>query len=115
MEYSGYRGYHIWIFFTEWIPVRYVNALSQILGEKFEDIRSEDITMEFFPDDRRIRAGKPGQSIRASPWPESPERPDGVLFRPGVPAGDGPFHVHEGYGKILPGSCEEDRRKLLIL
>lgn len=64
VEYSGYRGYHIWIFFAEWLPVRYVNALSQILEEKFGSIQKDEITVEFFPDDRRIRGGKPGQSIR---------------------------------------------------
>lgn len=64
IENSGYRGYHIWIFFTEWIPVRFVNALSQIIMENFYQIQKEEISIEFFPDDRRMRAGKTGQSIR---------------------------------------------------
>lgn len=64
MENSAYRGYHIWIFFTEWIPVRYINALSRIIAEKFNQNQKEEISMEFFPDDRRVRTGKAGQSIR---------------------------------------------------
>lgn len=33
-EYSGCRGYHVWILFTEWIPVRYVNMFSDIIEQK---------------------------------------------------------------------------------
>lgn len=64
VENSGYRGYHVWIFFTEWIPVRYVNALSQIVAEELASIQRDEIGIEFFPDDRRMRSGKPGQSIK---------------------------------------------------
>lgn len=64
VENSGYRGYHVWIFFTEWFPVRYVNALSQILSEELSSIQREEITIEFFPDARRVRGDKPGQSIK---------------------------------------------------
>ena len=64
VEYSGGRGYHIWIFFTEWIPVRYIQALSEIIAEKTEKIQAEDINVEYFPDDRKLRAGKTGQSIK---------------------------------------------------
>ena len=31
LEFSGCRGYHLWIFFREWIPVRYVNLLEEHL------------------------------------------------------------------------------------
>ncbi len=64
VEYSGYRGYHVWIFFTEWIPVRYVNALSQVLAQELSGIQRDEIVVEFFPDDRRMRPGKPGQNIK---------------------------------------------------
>lgn len=64
MENSGFRGYHIWIFFTEWIPVRYINALSQIITKEAEKVQAEGIEMEYFPDERRIRTGKVGQSIK---------------------------------------------------
>lgn len=64
VENSGYRGYHVWIFFTEWIPVRYVNALSQIIAEELARTQRDEIGIEFFPDDRRMRSGKPGQSIK---------------------------------------------------
>lgn len=64
MESSGARGYHIWIFFTEWIPVRYINALSRVIEKEAEKIRAEGIDIEYFPDERRVRAGKAGQSIK---------------------------------------------------
>ena len=63
-EYSGCRGYHVWIFFTEWIPVRYIHALSQIIAEQMQGVQFEEINMEFFPDERKLRAGKAGQSIK---------------------------------------------------
>ncbi len=63
-EYSGCRGYHIWIFFTEWIPVRYIHALSQIIAEQIKEVPSEEISVEYFPDDRKLRTGKAGQSIK---------------------------------------------------
>lgn len=64
IENSGCRGYHIWIFFTEWIPVRYINALSQVIAKQIEDSEAEGIDIEYFPDERRIRAGKMGQNIK---------------------------------------------------
>lgn len=63
-EYSGCRGYHIWIFFTEWIPVRYIQALSQIITEQIKEVQMEEISVEYFPDDKKLRAGKAGQSIK---------------------------------------------------
>ena len=64
VESSGCRGYHVWIFFTEWIPVRYVNTLAQVIAGELGKVQKEEIGVEFFPDDRRMRAGKPGQSIK---------------------------------------------------
>lgn len=64
VENSGGRGYHVWIFFTEWIPVRYVNALASAIDGKLQEIEKEEITVEYFPDDRRVRTGKTGQSIK---------------------------------------------------
>lgn len=64
LENSGFRGYHIWIFFTEWMPVRYINALSEVLMKKMEEILEEGIDIECFPDERRMRPGKAGQSIK---------------------------------------------------
>lgn len=64
LEGSGGRGYHIWIFFTEWIPVRYIHGLSQIIMKKISEIRIDGIDVEYFPDERRIRPGKTGQCIK---------------------------------------------------
>lgn len=63
VENSGYRGYHIWVFFTEWIPVRYVVILEYVLEEKLEKT-DDDISIEFFPNRSRIRNGSYGQSIK---------------------------------------------------
>ncbi len=63
VENSGYRGYHVWVFFTEWIPVRYVLMIGGILEEKLMD-QDEDISVEFFPNKTRVRGGTLGQSIK---------------------------------------------------
>lgn len=63
VENSGYRGYHVWIFFTEWVPTRYVLMLTEILADKLSD-QDEDISIEFFPNKARVRAGTLGQSIK---------------------------------------------------
>lgn len=63
IECSGYRGYHVWIFFREWIPVRYANMLCEIIENKVQE-ESGDITVEFFPNRTRIKPGKFGQVIK---------------------------------------------------
>lgn len=65
IEDSGYRGYHVWIFFMEWIPVRYINELADcIQKELYQNINEhENITMEIFPNRARIKAGKCGHCI----------------------------------------------------
>lgn len=63
VENSGYRGYHIWVFFTEWVPVRYVIMLEEALEDKLAD-QDEDISVEFFPNKSRVRGGSLGQSIK---------------------------------------------------
>lgn len=63
LEDSGYRGYHIWLFFTEWIPTRYVIMLTDILSEQVP-LESENVTVEYLPNKTRIKAGSPGQAIK---------------------------------------------------
>lgn len=46
-EFSGYRGYHVWAFFSEWIPMRYVYSLEEVIATKIKDFPSA-ITIEFF-------------------------------------------------------------------
>lgn len=62
LEESGFRGYHIWIFFTEWIPVRYVTMLADLIEEKREPDH-HSITVEYFPNKSKLRGGF-GQSIK---------------------------------------------------
>ena len=62
-EFSGYRGYHVWIFFSEWIPVRYVYSLEEVIAAKVKDFPSA-ITREFFPWKSRRKTKDPGQAIK---------------------------------------------------
>lgn len=64
IEYSGCRGYHVWIFFTEWIPVRYVNMLADIIENKIKTKGEEEICIEFFPNKTRVKADKFGQVMK---------------------------------------------------
>lgn len=63
IEESGFRGYHIWILFTEWIPVRYIHLLEDIIEQKAGEVPPE-LSIEFFPNKARIVGGKPGQSVK---------------------------------------------------
>lgn len=65
VEFSGYRGYHVWIFFEEWIPVRYANLLSDVIAEHLSNEAKEgDIQIEFFPNKTKVSKGKRGQCIK---------------------------------------------------
>ena len=62
IEYSGCRGYHVWLFFNEWIPSRYVNMLSEIVDNEITII--DGISVEYFPNKTRVKDGKYGQAIK---------------------------------------------------
>ena len=63
IEDTGHRGYHMWLFFGEWIPVRYIHMLADYIQKNiFPD--EEDISIEIFPNKTRIKEGKPGQAIK---------------------------------------------------
>lgn len=64
VEYSGCRGYHVWILFAEWIPVRYANMFSDVIEQKISKERPEEITVEYFPNKARVKTGKYGQVIK---------------------------------------------------
>ena len=70
-EFSGYRGYHVWVFFSEWIPVRYVYSLEEVIAAKVKNLLEEGtkeapsaITIEFFPWKSRRKTKEPGQAIK---------------------------------------------------
>ncbi len=63
IEDSGFRGYHVWIFFTGWIPVRYINRFTECVQKERGD-SGNGITMGCFPNSDRMRTGKIGQKIR---------------------------------------------------
>ena len=68
LEQSGCRGYHIWIFFSEWLPVRYANLLSDIIEQKTGDLwRESGIQVEYFPNKTKIKNGRKGQCLKL-PW-----------------------------------------------
>lgn len=62
-EDTGFRGYHVWVFFTEWIPVRYLNQFTDCVQKELKE-KDNDIVMEIFPNNARIRQGKCGQKIK---------------------------------------------------
>lgn len=62
IEYSGYRGYHVWLFFDSWISVRYVNMLEDIVLEHIEI--PQDCTVEVIPNKTHLKPGKFGQAIK---------------------------------------------------
>ncbi len=62
LEYSGCRGFHVWLLFTEWIPVRYANMFCDVLDKKLQP--EEGIVIEYFPNKTRIKPGKFGQTIK---------------------------------------------------
>ena len=62
-EFSGYRGYHVWLFFLEWIPIRYAYSLIEVFEKKMDNV-SSDISVEYFPVQGRKRTGSSGQSIK---------------------------------------------------
>ncbi|MBC5713190.1 hypothetical protein H8S17_03030 [Roseburia sp. BX1005] len=66
LEFSGYRGYHIWIFVEEWISARYANLLQDAVIKNLT-IEREGINVECFPNRTRTRGDKLGQALKL-PW-----------------------------------------------
>ncbi len=62
-EDTGFRGYHVWIFFTEWIPARYACQLSECIRKEAGQ-PGEDLVLEIFPNNVRIRPGKCGPTVK---------------------------------------------------
>lgn len=63
IEYSGGRGYHVWLIMTEWIPVRYANMFCDVIERRLGKTE-EGIGIEFFPNKTRLKPGKFGQTIK---------------------------------------------------
>ena len=63
-EFSGFRGYHVWLFLDTWVPTYHVNNLTDILEREFSDTFGNEISIEFFPNKMRIKPDKPGQCIK---------------------------------------------------
>lgn len=67
-EFSGFRGYHLWIFFQEWISVTNIHPLTECILSQIEktipqEIR-QDLNVEVFPNKTRVTAQKFGQCIK---------------------------------------------------
>lgn len=63
IEYSGGRGYHVWLLLTEWIQVRYANMLCDLTESRLGG-EEEGIVLEFFPNKTRLKPGKFGQTMK---------------------------------------------------
>ena len=80
LEQSGCRGYHVWVFFREWIPVRYVNLLADIIEKRAGALwKDSGIQAEFFPNKTRLRNGKRGQTLKL-PWGIHPKTGNRSFF-----------------------------------
>jgi len=66
IEYSGGKGYHVWLFFEEWIATRYANLLQDIILSK-QKTNDSRLCVECFPNKTRVRENKIGQGIKL-PW-----------------------------------------------
>lgn len=63
LEFSGFRGYHVWVFFSEWVPVRYVYSLTEIVKNRLEELPQE-IQIEYFPAKMKKQQGSTGQKLK---------------------------------------------------
>lgn len=63
-EFSGRRGYHIWVFFSEWVPVRYLHLLEDVIEKRYQSEQTEEIQVEYFPNQIKVKPGSAGQGIR---------------------------------------------------
>lgn len=63
-EFSGFRGYHVWLFLDAWVPTYHVNNLTDIIEREFADKFGNEISIEFFPNKMRMKPDKPGQCIK---------------------------------------------------
>lgn len=86
-EYSGNRGYHVWLLLTEWVQVRYLNMLCDTLESKIR--AQENITVEFYPNKTRVKADKFGQTMKIPYGIHVKTGERSVFYREdGTPAGD---------------------------
>ncbi|KIR01318.1 putative helicase [Lachnospiraceae bacterium TWA4] len=86
VEDSGYRGYHLWLFFEEWIPVRYAHMFQRVIEGLIEKVE-EGITIEYFPNKVRVKEDKAGQIIKL---------PEGIHIKSGKRS----YFVDEDFVKI---------------
>lgn len=64
IEYSGGRGYHLWLFFEQWIPTYYCNLLQDYMEPEMKNVLGDELSLEFFPNKTRLKNGKSGQNIK---------------------------------------------------
>lgn len=62
LEETGGRGYHVWLLFEEWIAIRYINMLSDMISSLVSI--PEEITVEMFPNKSHLKPGRIGQAIK---------------------------------------------------
>ena len=62
VEYSGFRGYHVWLFLSEWIPVRFANMFTDLVEAEIG--QDSEITVECFPNKVKLKLGRFGQVLK---------------------------------------------------
>lgn len=63
IEFSRFRGYHVWLFLSEWLPTRYAYALQDVVEAKLGEL-PENITVENFPSKTKRKIGSAGVKIK---------------------------------------------------
>lgn len=66
IEFSGFRGYHVWIFVEEWISTRYANLLQDAVIKNLT-VAQDGINIECFPNRTRTKGDRLGQALKL-PW-----------------------------------------------
>ncbi len=65
LEFSGSKGYHVWLFFKNFLSARIVKrAMSLILEEFLKDLKTEIVKIEIFPKQSKIEDGGLGNLVK---------------------------------------------------
>ena len=102
IEFSGFRGYHVWLLFSEWLPVRYIYSLIEILKGRLSDLPQE-VQIEYFPGKMKRQQGSAGQKIKL---------PYGLHLSSGKRSF---FYGHNGYPAAVPEKMLSEMKRYSVL
>lgn len=128
LEFSGYRGYHVWFFLQEWIPVRYLHMMQDVVLKKLDEEINElykgiseqqmykrqqmaEITVECFPNKSRVTKEKNGQCIKLPYMYHGKNQKQSFLIDEHGKACDNPFELMQ---KISQYNLDEIKRIIAV-